>query len=346
MLAARMYDVGDMRLEEVPVPDIGPDELLLKVKAAAICGTDVRMFGNGYPGIGPGTPRTLGHELAGVIELTGSAVTAYAPGQRVAIAPNMGCGVCDDCVRGDGHLCRDYRALGIHLDGGFAEYCRIPAQAVRSGNVTLLPDGVSFEEAAVNEALSCVCNGFERCDIRPGDTVVIIGAGPIGLMHASLAKMAGAGRIYINDLSPERLESCAAVDPAFLAVGEGIQERIARDTGGAGADVCITACPAPAAQALALELCGNNARINFFGGIPAGREPVGLNTNLIHYKQLRVSGTTRASLAQYRKTLRYIGTGVLDVQKLITARLPLSEIHKGFDLARRGVGLKNVMVME
>lgn len=346
MLAARMYDIKDMRLEEVPVPDIGPDEILLKVKAAAICGTDVRMFGNGYPGIAPQTPRVLGHELAGVIEQVGSAVSSYTIGQRVAVAPNMGCGVCDDCVRGDGHLCHGYRALGIHLDGGFAEYCRIPARAVQGGNITLLPDQVSFEEAAVNEALSCVCNGFERCDIRPGDTVVVVGAGPIGLMHASMAKMAGAGRIYINDLSVERLESCAEVDPAFIAVGADIEERVARDTAGAGADVCITACPAPAAQAMALRLCGNNARINFFGGIPSGKQPVAMETNLIHYKQLQVSGTTRASLSQYRKTLRYISTGVLDVKKMITARLPLSEIAKGFDLACQGVGLKNVIVME
>lgn len=147
MLAARMYNKKDIRVEEVPTPVIGEDEILLRVKAAAICGTDVRMVNNGYKGISPETPRILGHELSGIIERVGSRVTAYRPGQRVAVAPNMGCGVCADCVAGNTHLCRTYEALGINLDGGFAEYVAIPAKAVAQGNVTLLEDGVSFEEA-------------------------------------------------------------------------------------------------------------------------------------------------------------------------------------------------------
>ena len=122
MLAARMYNKKDIRVEEAPIPAIEEDGILLKVKAAAICGTDVRMVNNGYKGISPETPRILGHELSGVIERVGSRVTAYRPGQRVAVAPNMGCGVCADCVAGNTHLCRTYEALGINLDGGFAEY--------------------------------------------------------------------------------------------------------------------------------------------------------------------------------------------------------------------------------
>ncbi len=344
MLAARMYNKKDIRVEEVPTPVIGEDEILLRVKAAAICGTDVRMVNNGYKGISPETPRILGHELSGIIERVGSRVTAYRPGQRVAVAPNMGCGVCADCVAGNTHLCRTYEALGINLDGGFAEYVAIPAKAVAQGNVTLLEDGVSFEEAAINEALSCVCNGFERCDIRPGDDVLIIGAGPIGIMHGMLARMAGAGRVYINDLSVERLATCKAIDPAFLTVEGDIEEVIARDTRGEGVQVCITACPSPAAQATALRVCGNNARVNFFGGVPADRQPVPLDTNLIHYKQLKVSGTTRASLTQFRKTLRFISSGVLNVKPLITRTLPLTAIGQALDYAAAADGLKNVIL--
>ena len=161
MLAARMYGKMDIRLEEIPIPEIGTGEILLRVKAAAICGTDVRMYRNGAKGIDENHPLIIGHELSGVIEKVGTGVYGYREGQRVAVAPNMGCGVCDTCVRGDGHLCNGYQALGINLDGGFAEYMRIPEQAVRGGNVTSLEDNVSFQEAAINEALSCVCNGFE-----------------------------------------------------------------------------------------------------------------------------------------------------------------------------------------
>jgi len=343
MLAARMYDKNDIRIEEIPIPEIREDEILLQVKAASICGTDVRMLNNGYKGITPKTPRILGHELSGIIADVGARVTVYRPGQRVAVAPNMGCGVCDDCVRGNTHLCKTYEALGINLDGGFAEYVVIPAKAVAQGNVALLEDHVSFEEAAINEALSCVCNGFERCNIQPGDDVLVIGAGPIGIMHAMMARMAGAGRVYINDLSAERLEICKKIDPEFITVEKDIKDVILEETAGEGVNVCITACPAPAAQALALELCRNNGRINFFGGVPADRQPVSLNTNLIHYKQLIVSGTTRASITQFRKTLRFISTGVLNVKPLISRTMPLSEIRQGLAFAAAADGLKNVI---
>ncbi len=345
MLAARTYGIKDIRTEEIPVPEIKKDEILIAVKAAAICGTDVRMLQYGAKNITAETPLVQGHEVSGVIARVGADVTAYKEGQRVAVAPNFGCGVCGPCVRGDSHLCAGYRALGIHLDGGFAEYMLVPGRAVAAGNITLLADSVSFEEAAVNEALSCAYNGSERCAVRPGDDVLVIGAGPIGIMHAMLAKMAGAGRVFINDLSAERLSVCKSVDENFITVQHDIREAIAEATGGEGVQVCITACPAPAAQALALELCGVNGRINFFGGIPAEKEPVAVNTNLIHYKQLIVSGTTRASLTQFRKTLQFISTGILNVKPLITAVMPLSKIGEGFDRAAAGDGLKNVIIM-
>ena len=227
MLAARMYGAGDIRLEEMPVPAIGEQELLLKIKAAAICGTDVRMFTNGAAGIDPEHPRVLGHEIAGVIEAVGAGVTGYHKGQRVAVAPNMGCGICDCCVRGDGHLCPTYKALGINLDGGFAEYCVIPEAAVRGGNVTVLDDEVSFEEAAVNEPLSCVCNGFERAAIRPGDFVLVFGAGPIGILHLALARMAGAGKVMVSDPIDARLQAVKALYPTSSRCREMSQRKSA-----------------------------------------------------------------------------------------------------------------------
>lgn len=345
MLAARMYGVNDIRIENVPTPTPSTGEILIKVKAAAICGTDVRMIKNGAKGIDEGHPCILGHEVAGIIEQIGEGVSGYSIGQRVAIAPNMGCGICDPCVKGNGHLCPDYKALGINLDGGFAEYCLIPAQAVRGGNVCLLDDGISFDDGAVNEPLSCVCNGFEKADIRAGDKVLVIGAGPIGIMHCALALMAGAV-VYLNDISVDRLKEAKKLYPAINTITGDLKTEFMKLTDGYGADAIITACPVPTVQALAVELAALEGRVIFFGGVPASAEPVGINTNIVHYKQLILSGTTRASITQYRKTLRFISSGVLDVKPLVTAHFPLSEIKTAIDLAARAEGLKNIITFD
>lgn len=345
MLAARMYGIGDIRLEEIPTPVPRSGELLIRVKAAAICGTDVRMLQNGAKGIDESHPRVLGHEIAGVIEKLGEDVTGYRVGQRVAVAPNMGCGICDRCVAGNGHLCPDYRALGINLDGGFAEYCLIPQAAVRGGNLCVLDDAVSFDDGAVNEPLSCVCNGFEHADIRPGDNVLVIGAGPIGIMHCALALMAGAV-VYLNDISDERLNEAKKIYPEINIISSDLREEFMAATGNHGADAVITACPVPSVQTLAPELAAVEGRVVFFGGIPANAEPVGINTNLVHYKQLILSGTTRASITQYRKTLRYLSSGVLDVKPLITAHFRLTEIKTAIDRAAHAQGLKNIITFD
>lgn len=343
MLAARMYGINDIRLEEIEKPKPKSGEILLKVKSAAVCGTDVRMITNGANGIDGEHPRILGHEIAGVIEELGKDVVGYSAGQRVAVAPNMGCGICEPCIRGNGHLCATYKALGINLDGGFAEYCMIPEAAVRGGNVCLLDDNVSFDSAAVNEPLSCVCNGFERADIHPGDNVLVIGAGPIGIMHCALALMAGAV-VYLNDISEQRLAEAKKIYPKINTIYGDLKEELMKLTNGYGADAIITACPVPAVQTQAVELAALGGRVIFFGGVPASKEPVAINTNLVHYKQLILSGTTRASLAQYRKTLNYISSGVLDVSSLVTAHFELKDISKAIELAKQGLGLKNVIV--
>lgn len=342
MLAAKMYGIDDIRLEEVPVPAPNDGEILLKVKSAAICGTDVRMIKNGANGIDENHPRVLGHEIAGIIEKLGGGVKGYQIGQHVAVAPNMGCGICDSCVEGKGHLCPDYRALGINLDGGFAEYCIIPAEAVRGGNVCVLDDGVSFDEGAVNEPLSCVCNGFEHAGIKPGDRVLVIGAGPIGIMHCALSSMAGAV-VYLNDLSLDRLNEAKKIYPNINIISGDLREKFMKATDNYGADAIITACPVSSVQALAVELAALEGHVVFFGGIPAKAEPVGINTNLVHYKQLTLSGTTRASVTQYRRTLRYISSGILNVKPLVTAHFELCDIHKAIDLAAKAQGLKNII---
>jgi L-iditol 2-dehydrogenase len=338
MRAARLFDKGDLQVVSVPDPVIGPGEILVRVRAAMICGTDVRMLKNGAKLL----PMTLGHELAGVVEEVGSAVRGYRRGQPVAVAPNYGCGVCDPCVAGRTHHCAQLQAIVIHVDGGFAEYVRVPAQAVAQGNVCPIPDGLSFSEAALAEPLSCVYASFERAKLTPGDAVLVIGAGPIGLLHAKLHRMAGAGLVVIHDVNVERLAVCAREDPSFVTLGpERFRERLMELTGGRGADVIITAASSAAAQQLAFAVPALDARVIFFGGLPAGQEIVSLDTNVIHYKQITVTGTTRQSLAQYRRCLGLLAGGRLPVRNVITATYPIEKAPEAFAAAARGEGLKS-----
>ena len=148
MKAAALLGKENLKIIDAPVPDTGPGEILVRIKSAFVCGTDVRFYLNGKADASPENPRILGHEFAGIIEKTGSGVSGYKPGDPVAIAPNYGCGICDICVSGHTEMCLSSEAMGVTIDGGFAEYIRIPAPAVRRGNIAIIPEGVSFSEAA------------------------------------------------------------------------------------------------------------------------------------------------------------------------------------------------------
>jgi L-iditol 2-dehydrogenase len=342
MKAVRLYGKEDLRVEEIPVPEIGAGEILIKTGASLICGTDVRMYKNGAAK----TPVVLGHELAGSIAAVGVGITAYTEGQRVAVAPNYGCGNCDHCIAGNTHLCADLKAIGIHVDGGFAEYVRIPAPAVTQGNISPIGASVSFAEAAMAEPLSCVYNSYERSGVKPGDTVLIIGAGPIGLMHAKIYKMAGAGQVIINDVNEERLAGCKAEDASFVTLGpERTKERLLELTAGRGADVVVTAASVAAVQQAAFEYAALNARVIFFGGLPAGKEIVPLDTNVIHYKMITVTGTSRQNLRQYRTCLDLIRQNLVSVRNIVTGEYSLDDAATAFDAAARGQGLKSGFVL-
>lgn len=342
MKAAFLYEKNDLRIEQTEVPEIGNYEILLKVRNSFVCGTDVRMYLNGHKGVTPQTPLVIGHEMSGIIYKVGSNVPYYEEGMRVAVAPNMGCGTCDICIGGNTQLCPNYRALGIHFDGSFADFVKIPEDAIRQGNLVEIPDAVSFEDAALVEPLSCAYNAFQRTNIRPGDTVLIIGAGPIGLMHAKLAKMGGASKVMINDLSEDRLKRCQELDSSLVIIkSDSLKEQIYDLTNGKGVDVTITANPAPQPQILSLELAAINGRICFFGGLPADKANVPLNTNIIHYKQLIVTGTTRQNLRQYREVLGLIASQQLVVSDLISSQSQLEDLPQTIQQIARGQGLKS-----
>lgn len=328
-----------VRIMDVPVPRIGRGEVLIRVRAASLCGTDLRIARRGHGSIPEGTQRILGHEVVGEIVEVGSDVQDLKEGMLVLVAPNYGCGKCRFCTSGAQHHCPFGRALGITEDGGFAEYMRIPEEAVRQGNVFPLPPEVNPIEFSFVEALACVVHGFLPLSVSFRDTVLIYGAGPIGLMFLELARLSGAREVWVADISPSRLERAAARGARTLVVGEKRVRDVLKDV-----DVVIVAAPAPDAQREALEVAGIFGRINFFGGLPPGTPEVPLATNLIHYKELLVTGTTRSNNFHVRLALDLLVQKQLDLSYLVSHTLPLEAIAEGLQLMEGKDALKVVLI--
>ncbi len=343
MKAIQLLGKNKIRLADVPVPEIGDNEALLKVRAASICGTDVRMFQNGYKNVSEESPLILGHEFAGDIVQVGKNVTSLEVGQKVAVAPNIGCGTCDLCVSGQTHLCNVYDAFGITIDGGFAEYVRIPENAIRQGNIAPLDASISYAEAAMVEPLSCVYNGQELIGVRPGDDVLIIGMGPIGIMHIMVAKLLGAGKIFVNDLSESRMAKAKELFSDIYTISGDIKEGLAKYNQ-AGVDLCIIAAPAADAQAQSVHYMNMNGRLLFFGGLPDHKKIVPIDTNVLHYKQLRIQGCTKQSVYDYRLCAKLVDDKRIPLEKIMSDTYSIDDYKQAFDNAVAAKGLKHVIV--
>jgi len=346
MQAAFLYDKQDLRVEEAPDPKIDEGEILLQTASASVCGTDVRMWKNGHAFATPSRPLVIGHEMSGIVAKIGPGVSGYQVGERVCVAPNYNVATSKLSIAGDGYLDPNYRALGIHEHGAFAEFVRIPREAVAQGNVFRIPDDVTFAEAALIEPLACVYNAYEKARTGPGDVVLIIGAGPIGVMHAKISKMVGAGKVILNDIHQNRLEIARAIDKAFITIEGDPGDEVMRLTHGSGPDVVITACSNSRAQTKAIELANVNGRVVFFGGLPKDQSLVPLDTNLIHYKQLVVTGTTRQSLRHFQKTLDLIANDLVEVEDLLTSTHLISEAEQAIENAASAIGLKSRVVFK
>src|SRR5512136_3501098 len=245
MLAAVYHGPNDLRVENVTVPGIGPGEILVKVLSASICGTDLRIFHGNHRKYPPGTVRIPGHEVVGTIAGLGSGVSDHFMGERVFCAPNAGCGHCRQCISGNNNLCTNYDAIGVTSDGGFAEYVRIPANSVQQGNVIPISEAVDPAVAALMEPFACVLRGQNALHMQTGDTVLVIGAGPIGVMHTKLAKARGAGRVIVSEPVADRAAQARRMgaDRAVNPLEEDLKAAIAAESQGRGADVVIVAAP-------------------------------------------------------------------------------------------------------
>jgi L-iditol 2-dehydrogenase len=345
MLAAVYHGPNDLRIENVPVPQIGQGELLVKVMSASICGTDLRIFHGNHRMYTPGTVRIPGHEVVGTIAEVGVDVKNYSVGQRVFCAPNTGCGHCQQCITGNNNLCANYDAIGVTSDGGFAEYVRIPANSVQQGNVIPVSESVDPAVAALMEPFACVLRGQNALHIQPGEVVLVIGAGPIGVMHTKLAKARGAGRVIVSEPIPDRAAQARRMgaDRVVDPTSENLKSILSEESNGRGADAIIVAAPVHAAQENALELASISGRINFFGGLPKDRPTINFDSNLAHYKELVITGTTACSTADCWQATQIVNSGLIDLSDIISQRFSLKDAVIAFAAAEDRKSLKIVL---
>lgn len=333
-----------LELTDVPVPEVGPGELLVKVAACLICGTDLRIV-RGKKTKGVRVPSILGHEFAGTVAAVGTGVTGFRSGDRVAVAPVIPCHTCFYCKHGRENVCANRTALGYEYDGAFAEYVRIPASAVRSGNVYPVPQDLSLEAAALAEPLSCCINGQHNSRVGLGDVVVILGAGPIGLMHLQLAKGAGASQVIVSEPNEGRRSVAAELgaDRVVDPQAEDLTRVVKEATAGLGADAVILAIGIPSLAEASLGLVRKGGTVNFFAGFSVG-DTAALDVNLIHYNEIAITGTSAARRADYEQALRLIAGGVVQAEELITHRFSLDKALEAFKVAASGDGIKVAIV--
>lgn len=344
MKAAVFGGPGVLELREVPTPTAPAGGLLLRTGANTVCGTDVRILrGQKSTGIDVGV--VLGHEIAGEVVAVGSGVTGFAEGDRVGLNPTVPCSRCAYCRRGWEHLCSDSRIFGYRIDGGLAEYVEVPEDAMVRGGVYRVPEHVPFASIALGEPLGCVLNAFDTYRVEVGETVVILGAGPIGLLHTQVARLAGAGQVIVSDLSPARREAAAAlgatvvVDPQDQDLGELVRER----TGGLGADVAVVAIGVPALFGEALATVRKRGRVNAFAGFPAGGSAT-IDPNLVHYNEIEVTGASNARRVTHGRALELIASGAIDVAPLVTHTFSLDDVEEAIEFSSGGEGIKVAVV--
>jgi L-iditol 2-dehydrogenase len=343
MKAVVYYAPKDMRVETIPVPSCGEQEIRVKVDACAVCGTDLKSYHVGNPRIK--APLVSGHEFTGLVETIGRQVKEFALGDRIVMATSVSCGECYYCRQGWRNLCQNVAPMGFSYPGGMAEFVTIPERALKNGHVIKVPAHVKAEHAALAEPVSCTVNAMENCNVRPGDTVVVIGAGPMGILNACVAKGVGAQKILLAEVNLQRLKQAEPfgfdrlVNPAV----ENLTQIVLDATGGIGADVVIVAAPAAQPQEEALGMARKRGTVCLFASLPVGKNMLSLDSRKIHYGELRVVGTSDSTPAQVEKSVELIAHNKIPAAKIASHILPLDGIFKAFELMQSGEALRVVL---
>jgi L-iditol 2-dehydrogenase len=342
MKAIRFYGQGDIRLEETPVPTAEPGGLLVKVEACAICGTDLKMYLKGDARVPLG--QTIGHEFVGRIVELGRDVYDFDLGDRITMATSISCGRCPFCRAGFTNRCDHLQPISRNYPGAFAEYIAIPAGGLRLGNVVKVPPSLG-DIASLAEPLSCVINAQILAGVSMGDTVAIIGFGPMGALHYETARANGATKVIVIQRSAHRRDLArhmgveAVIDPSAQDPLAAVIEL----TEGQGADVVIICAPNAAAQQQAFAMARKGGMVNLFAGLPKGESEILLDTRLVHYRELFVSGGSDSSPRHVELAVKMLAAGRVS-PTIITHRLPLDRFLEGLDLMRQSRGLKILLI--
>jgi 2-desacetyl-2-hydroxyethyl bacteriochlorophyllide A dehydrogenase len=324
MLQANVKRPGDLQIEQVPEPRPGPGEVLVSVASCGICGTDRSIFTGGYP---VAFPIVLGHEFAGTVVAVGERVEQLGVGDRVAVDPNVTCDTCAFCRRGLVHLCARLSPLGVVRPGGFAEFAVVPER-----NAYRLPEQLSFERGALIEPLACCVRGIQLAGIEVGDTVAVLGAGPIGCMLLQLVRLEGAGRLIVSEPNPSRRELALRLG-ADVAVdaGDAARAEVLEVTEGIGADVVIEASGRARTAAFALELVRRGGTVAWFGSCPES-DRVEISPFWVNDNEITIRGSFNNPFT-HAQALRLAATGRVKLDELVTDSVPLSKLEAALDLA-------------
>lgn len=341
MKVARFYAPGDIRLEDMPEPQVSAGEVKIRVRNCSTCGTDVKIWHSGHPNMTP--PQVMGHEIAGEIVDVGDGVEGWAPGDRVQVIAAIPDGTCPDCLAGRPTVCPNQLSMGYQFPGGFAEFMIVPREVLRVDGLNRIPDGLGFAEASLAEPLACVLNGQELARVGAGDVVVVVGSGPIGCLHVRLARSRGAAKVILVDLNAERLTVASDLVHPDLAIASESTDPVAavlEATGGRGADVVITAAASGAAQEQGLRMLARRGRLSLFGGLPKDHPTITVDSNLVHYRELTIVGVNGSSPAHNKEALALIASGAVPVTDLITHRMPLGDLLDAIGIVGRGEAIK------
>ena len=335
MLAAVLHGKEDVRLERLPMPAVGPGEVRVRIEAATTCGTDLKVYRRGYHARMITPPSVFGHEFAGIVDALGDGVDAWRVGDRVVAANSAPCGECFYCQRSRPELCEDL----LFLNGAYAEYVTVPARIVHV-NLLHVPAGMDLAAASLTEPLACAVHALEETEPASGDDVIVLGAGPLGLMLVRLAVLAGcrvlcAGRRAERLRLAERLGAEAVLD---IDAGQDAAEWArAQCHGGRGPDCVIEAVGRTEAWETALEIARPGGTVNLFGGCPSGTR-VPLDTGRMHYESLRVLGTFHHTPATVRQALALLASGDVPADVFIQERAALAELPDLLARLARGGG--------
>jgi len=339
--ACVFYGPGDVRVESVPEPQPGPGELLLRMEATGLCQSDIRVYkGEKQAKIGV----IPGHENVGVIAELGEGVDGLAKGQRVALCPIIACGRCFYCLRGLRNRCLKRTTLGYDENGGLAELLLVPVSIVSLGHVFPVPEGLPSDVATLTEPLACVLNSLEACRLTPGGSLLLLGAGPMGLLHLMLARALGAATVIVSEVNEDRLQQAKrfgaslTLDPAR----DDIQSAVLDASDGLGVDAVVVTTGVPALVEPALAAVRRQGTVNLFGGFPPNSS-VALDPNVVHYGEINITGSQNATPDQYRRALQLL-TVIPQAAEVNTHRFPIEEGTKAYE-SRLGMdGLKSLVI--